>query len=175
MPSPRSGPRRWMRDPTAGGRAPAASPWWRPAADWNRAFPSFIWPTGGTVSIGFPWTRSLSALREHGIVILGFYRRTMATHAGRLTREGASHAGVILLRRSVSQMDYGKQRFRIRTQVSARAHLQVLFSRGSVIALELPAGFLENGPRPTPIVKTVWRQVMLILRLKLEIRSTGLE
>lgn len=51
----------------------------------------------------------LSVLREHGLVIVGFDRRTMALHAGRLTREGAGHAGVILFRRSVSQMDYGKQ------------------------------------------------------------------
>jgi hypothetical protein len=33
----------------------------------------------------------------------------MAMHAGELTREGSGHAGVILLRRSISQMDYGKQ------------------------------------------------------------------
>jgi len=33
----------------------------------------------------------------------------MAMHAGHLTRAGAGHAGVILFRRSVSQMDYGKQ------------------------------------------------------------------
>lgn len=51
----------------------------------------------------------LPALREHGLVIVGFDRRTMAMHAGKLTREGAGHAGVILFRRSVSQMDYGKQ------------------------------------------------------------------
>ena len=51
----------------------------------------------------------LPVLREHGLVIVGFDRRTMAVHAGRLTREGAGHAGVILFRRSVSQMDYGKQ------------------------------------------------------------------
>jgi hypothetical protein len=51
----------------------------------------------------------LPVLREHGLVIVGFDRRTMAMHAGELTREGAGHAGVILFRRSVSQMDYGKQ------------------------------------------------------------------
>jgi len=51
----------------------------------------------------------LPVLREHGLVIVGFDRRTMAMHAGRLTREGAGHAGVILFRRSVPQMDYGKQ------------------------------------------------------------------
>jgi len=51
----------------------------------------------------------VAVLREHGLVIVGFDRRTMAMHAGRLTRQSAGHAGVILLRRSVSQMDYGKQ------------------------------------------------------------------
>ena len=51
----------------------------------------------------------LSVLREHQVIIVGFDRRTMAMHAARLTREGAGHAGVILFRRSVSQVDYGKQ------------------------------------------------------------------
>jgi hypothetical protein len=51
----------------------------------------------------------LAILREHGLVIVGFDRRTMAMHAGQLTKEGAGHAGVILFRRTVSQMDYGKQ------------------------------------------------------------------
>ena len=51
----------------------------------------------------------LAVLREHGLVIVGFDRRTMAMHAGKLTRESTGHAGVILFRRSVSQMDYGKQ------------------------------------------------------------------
>jgi len=51
----------------------------------------------------------LSVLREHGLIIVGFDRRTMAMHAGELTREGPGHAGVILFRRSVAQMDYGKQ------------------------------------------------------------------
>jgi hypothetical protein len=51
----------------------------------------------------------LTALRDDNLVIVGFDRRTMAMHAGRLTREGAGHAGVILFRRSVAPMDYGKQ------------------------------------------------------------------
>ena len=51
----------------------------------------------------------LGALREYSLIIAGFDRRTMATHAGQLTREGPGHAGVILFRRSVAQMDYGKQ------------------------------------------------------------------
>lgn len=51
----------------------------------------------------------LPVLREHGLILVSFDRRTMAMHAGELTRGGGGHAGVILFRRSVSQMDYGKQ------------------------------------------------------------------
>jgi hypothetical protein len=51
----------------------------------------------------------LAALLEQRLIIVGFDRRTMAMHAAQSTREGAGHAGVILFRRSVSQMDYGKQ------------------------------------------------------------------
>jgi len=51
----------------------------------------------------------LHVLREHGLILIGFDRRTMAMHAGRLTREGPGHSGVILFRRIVSQMDYGRQ------------------------------------------------------------------
>lgn len=51
----------------------------------------------------------LSAAREARLVLVGFDRRTMAMHAGHLTREGSGHSGVILFRRSVAQMDYGKQ------------------------------------------------------------------
>lgn len=51
----------------------------------------------------------LEVLREHALVLVTFDRRTMAMHAGELTRCGGGHAGVILFRRSVSRMDYGKQ------------------------------------------------------------------
>ena len=51
----------------------------------------------------------LSVLREHGLILVSFDRRTMAMHAGELTRAGSGHAGVILFRRAVSPMDYGKR------------------------------------------------------------------
>lgn len=51
----------------------------------------------------------LSALREHRLVLVSFDRRSMAMHAGELTREGLGHSGVILFRRSVRLYDYGKQ------------------------------------------------------------------
>jgi hypothetical protein len=51
----------------------------------------------------------LPVLQAHTLIIVGFDRRTMAVHARELTREGQGHAGVILFRRTVAQMDYGKQ------------------------------------------------------------------
>jgi hypothetical protein len=51
----------------------------------------------------------LQALREHGLILASFDRRTMAMHATEPTRAGAGHSGVILFRRAVSQVDYGKQ------------------------------------------------------------------
>ena len=51
----------------------------------------------------------LGVLREQGLILVSFDRRTMAAHAGQLTRAGTGHAGVILFRRSVSPIDYGKQ------------------------------------------------------------------
>ena len=51
----------------------------------------------------------LSVLREAGLVLVSFDRRTMALHASQLSRAASGHAGVILFRRSVSQLDYGKQ------------------------------------------------------------------
>lgn len=51
----------------------------------------------------------LEMLREHGIILVTFDRRTMTMNAGQLTRSGGGHAGVILFRCSVSQLDYGKQ------------------------------------------------------------------
>src|SRR5712675_132273 len=51
----------------------------------------------------------LEVLREQALILVSFDRRTMAMHAGQLTRGGGGHAGVILFRRTVSQLDYGKQ------------------------------------------------------------------
>ena len=49
------------------------------------------------------------ALREAAIVLVSFDRASIPMHAGELTREGLGHAGVILFRRSVSSIAYGKQ------------------------------------------------------------------
>lgn len=65
------------------------------------------WQAGAYLSVKDP--ALLMALREAGLVLVGFDRASLPLHAGQLTREGLGHAGVILYRRSVSQMDYGKQ------------------------------------------------------------------
>jgi hypothetical protein len=51
----------------------------------------------------------LMALRESAMVLISFDRASIPMHAGILTREGLGHAGIILFRRSVSAVDYGKQ------------------------------------------------------------------
>jgi hypothetical protein len=48
-------------------------------------------------------------LREAGIVMVGFDRASLPMHAGNLTREGLGNAGIILFRRSVPTVAYGKQ------------------------------------------------------------------
>lgn len=51
----------------------------------------------------------LEALRDDSLILVSFDRRTMAMHAGQLTRGGFGHSGVILFRRAVSSRGYGKQ------------------------------------------------------------------
>ena len=51
----------------------------------------------------------LQTLHRHKLVLVAFDRRTLAFHAGTLTREGLGHSGVVLFRRSIRQTDYGKQ------------------------------------------------------------------
>ena len=49
------------------------------------------------------------ALRESEMILVGFDRASIPMHAGQLTREGLGHAGVILFRRSVPALAYGRQ------------------------------------------------------------------
>ena len=65
------------------------------------------WKEGAYLSVKDP--ALLMTLREAGMVLVGFDRASMPMHAGELTREGLGHAGVILFRRSVSAMAYGRQ------------------------------------------------------------------
>jgi hypothetical protein len=51
----------------------------------------------------------LMALRELEMILVGFDRASLPMHAGKLTREGLGHAGVILFRRSVPAIAYGRQ------------------------------------------------------------------
>lgn len=65
------------------------------------------WQDGAYLSVKDP--ALLMSLREAGLVLVGFDRASLPMHAGNLTREGLGHAGIILFRRSVSSMAYGKQ------------------------------------------------------------------
>jgi hypothetical protein len=51
----------------------------------------------------------LMSLREPGLTLVSFDRASLAHHAGQITREGLGHAGVILFRRSVPLLAYGRQ------------------------------------------------------------------
>jgi hypothetical protein len=65
------------------------------------------WQEGAYLSVKDP--ALLMALHESGIILVGFDRASIPMHAGELTREGLGHAGVILFRRTVSAVAYGKQ------------------------------------------------------------------
>jgi hypothetical protein len=65
------------------------------------------WREGACLSLKDP--ALLMTLREAGVVLVGFDRASLPMHAGDLTREGLGHAGVILFRRSVPTVAYGKQ------------------------------------------------------------------
>lgn len=65
------------------------------------------WKEGMYLSVKDP--ALLMALRESEMILVGFDRASMPMHADALTREGLGHAGVILFRRSVSAVAYGKQ------------------------------------------------------------------
>jgi hypothetical protein len=65
------------------------------------------WRGGAFLSAKDP--QLLMALREWEMILVGLDRASMPMHAGKLTREGLGHAGVVLFRRSVSSIEHGKQ------------------------------------------------------------------
>jgi len=65
------------------------------------------WKDGAYLSAKDP--ALLMALRETETILVGFDRAGLPMHAVRLTREGLGHAGIILFRRSVSSIAYGRQ------------------------------------------------------------------
>jgi len=65
------------------------------------------WNDGAYLSVEDP--ALLMALRESEMILAGFDRASVPMHAGQLTREGLGHAGVILFRRSVPAIAYGRQ------------------------------------------------------------------
>ena len=65
------------------------------------------WQEGAYLSAKDP--ALLMMLREVGLVLVGFDRTSMPMQAGDLTRQGLGHAGVILFRRLVPTVAYGRQ------------------------------------------------------------------
>jgi hypothetical protein len=65
------------------------------------------WKDGACLSLKDP--PLLMALRESATILVGFDRASLPMHAGQLTREGLGHAGVILFRRLVPTIAYGRQ------------------------------------------------------------------
>ena len=65
------------------------------------------WQDGAYLSVKDP--ALLMTLRESKMILVGFGRASIPMHAGELTREGLGHTGVILFRRSVSAIAYGRQ------------------------------------------------------------------
>jgi hypothetical protein len=65
------------------------------------------WQEGAYLSAKGP--ALLMTLREENLVLVSFDRPSLPMHAGTLTREGIGHAGIILFRRSVPALAFGKQ------------------------------------------------------------------
>lgn len=76
----------------------------------DRGFPIMHiarWCDGACLQLKDP--ALLLTLRDAAVVLVSFDRRSLAHHAGLLTREGVGHCGVIAYRRSVSRVAYGTQ------------------------------------------------------------------
>lgn len=65
------------------------------------------WENGAYLSVKDP--ALLMTLREYDMILVGFDRASLPLHAGTLSREGLGHSGVILFRRSIGSIAYGKQ------------------------------------------------------------------
>jgi hypothetical protein len=65
------------------------------------------WRDGAFLSAKDP--ALLMTLREEDLILVSFDRASLPMHAGVLTREGLGHAGIILFRRSVSLVAFGRQ------------------------------------------------------------------
>lgn len=65
------------------------------------------WQAGAYLSVKDP--ALLMVLREANLILVGFDRASLPMHAAVLTREGLGHAGIILLRRVVPSVAFGKQ------------------------------------------------------------------
>jgi len=67
-------------------------------ADWERG----AWRSANDPAL-------LMRLRESAMVLVGFDRASLPMHAATLTRQALGHSGIILFRRIVPSVAYGKQ------------------------------------------------------------------
>ncbi|MCZ7639327.1 MAG: hypothetical protein M5U12_26765 [Verrucomicrobia bacterium] len=65
------------------------------------------WQAGAYLSVKDP--ALLMVLREANLILVGFDRASLPMHAAVLTREGLGHAGILLFRRVVPSVAFGKQ------------------------------------------------------------------
>jgi len=65
------------------------------------------WREGAYLSVKDP--PLLMLLGESAMILVSFDRASLPMHAGELTRAGLGHAGIILFRRSVPAIAYGRQ------------------------------------------------------------------
>ena len=59
--------------------------------------------------LGLDDSALLPACADDGLVLVGFDRATLPWYAGQAIRAGEDHGGLILFRRTVRSMDYGRQ------------------------------------------------------------------
>jgi hypothetical protein len=65
------------------------------------------WQEGAYLSAKDP--QLLMTLREANLILVSFDRASLPMHAAALTREALGHAGIILVRRVVPAVTFGKQ------------------------------------------------------------------
>jgi len=65
------------------------------------------WKDGAFLSVKDP--ALLMTLREANLILVSFDRASLPMHAGALTCQGLGHAGIILFRRSVPCLAFGKK------------------------------------------------------------------
>ena len=65
------------------------------------------WQNGSC--LGYKDPQLLAAARLNNLILVSFDRSSLAHEAGKLTKTGEGHAGVIIFRRSVPRLGFGHQ------------------------------------------------------------------